>query len=275
MIDARTPSAVDVSVLIIHEGMESHVDRCLASLFLLPAEPSAEVILVSNSAPEYRSGLARTYPDLVIVPTAEPFSVSAYRNRGIAVARGRYVLALDADTTVFEDALAKIVAFMDAHPDAGVAGGQLLTPAGEIQPSGRRFYTWGSMIYRRTPLERLLPDSQVLREYLILDWDRTTEREVDWVGTGFYCMRRSLIDEIGPFDEAFRYGMEEIDWCLRAKLAGYKTYYSPDARITHYEHEGTQPSRRLFTWFGLQHIRSIVHYHNKHGWWRLSARASR
>lgn len=277
---SSAPSTLDVSVLVIHKGMEEHVDRCLASLFEDPgpvrrAKPTAEVILVSNAAADYQASVSGAYPELVLVATDEPFSVSRYRNLGIARARGRYVLALDADTAVFEDTLAAMVAFMDSHPDAGVAGGQLLFPDGGIQPSGRRFYTWGSMIYRRTPLERWFPDSPVLAEYLILDWDRTTEREVDWVGTGFYCMRRSLVDEIGPFDEGYRYGMEEIDWCLRASIVGYRTHFTPEARVTHYEHPGTQPSRRLFTWFGLEHVRSIVRYHNKHGWWRLSAKRRR
>jgi N-acetylglucosaminyl-diphospho-decaprenol L-rhamnosyltransferase len=262
----------DISVIAVHKGMEEHVEALLASLFPLPEAPVAEVILVSDSSEEFRAALARSYPSLVIVPTGEPFGIARYRNLAIERSRGRYVLSLDADVTVFPDTLARTVEFMDGHPDAGCAGGRLLSPDGTTQPSGRRFYTFGSMIFRRTPLGRWFPNGRVMRDYLMLDWDRRDERVVDWVGGGFFVMRRELLDEIGAFDERFTYAMEDIDWCLRVRQAGSKTYYMPEARVVHVPHDAAQPSRRLLSWFGVEHLKAMVRYHHKHGWRRALRR---
>jgi N-acetylglucosaminyl-diphospho-decaprenol L-rhamnosyltransferase len=264
--------APDVSVAIVHKGMEGDVERLLATLFPLPGRPSAEVILVSNSAGEFRAALMQRYPALVIVPTDEPFGMARYRNKAIERARGRYIVHLDADLTVLEDMLDETVRFMDAHPEAGCAGGQQVSPDGVIQPSGRRFYTFGSMLFRRTPLQRWFPQSRVVRDYLMLDWDRTSERAVDWVSGAFFVMRRAMLDEIGAFDERFTYGMEDIDWCMRVRLSGSKTLYMPRARVVHVPH---QSSNRFLSWSWREHLKSTVRYHEKHGWRGAMRRSAR
>lgn len=144
-----------------------------------------------------------------------------------------YVLLLNADTIVLEHALETLVQFMDACPNAGIAGSQLLSPEGTVQGSPFRFPTV------LTELDRGLRLGAISK--LIAPWiaPPKTACSVDWVAGASMILRKAMLDEIGFLDEGLYTYFDDIDICLRASRAGWTTWFVPESKIIHLEGAST------------------------------------
>jgi GT2 family glycosyltransferase len=87
-------------------------------------------------------------------------------------------------------------------------------------------------------------------------------RPVDFVTGACLMVRREILDDVGLLDENFFMYAEEIDWCYRMKLAGWKVYYYPEAKIIHYI---AQSSAQVQNKAYLYRMFSIAAYFHKHG----------
>src|SRR5262249_11747833 len=141
-------------------------------------------------------------------------------NQGIARARGRHVLCLNPDSIVHEGALAIMTGYLDAHPGVGAVGPRLLESDGSLQYSCRRFPgSLTSFLGRYAVLTRLLPGNAATRDYLYLDWDHRSVREVDWLSGACLMVRREVLASVGGFDPEYFLFVEDMDWCRRMQDA--------------------------------------------------------
>ena len=161
-----------------------------------------------------------------------------------------YVLLLNADTIVLEHALDTLVEFMDSHPEVGIAGSQLLWPDGVPQRTPFRFQGILSEFDRGLRLG--------LVSRLVSPWTAVPPRSVacpaEWVSGACIMLRRSMLDQIGLLDEGLYTYFDDIDICLRARRAGWETWYVPESRIIHLEGSSTgvtsqAKKRRPAYWF--------------------------
>jgi N-acetylglucosaminyl-diphospho-decaprenol L-rhamnosyltransferase len=158
---------------------------------------------------------------------------------------------------------------MDAHPQVGALGPQLLNPDGSVQSSRRRFPTLATAFLESTVLQLWFPDNAVLRRYYVLDRPDDEVLEVDWVMGAAILMRREAWDQVGPLDERFFMYSEELDWCRRAEAQGWRVVYLPTAQVVHY---GAQSSEQVKPFQHIQFQRSKVRYFAKHhGPWQAEA----
>ncbi|WP_165250295.1 glycosyltransferase [Paludisphaera soli] len=145
-----------------------------------------------------------------------------------------YVLLLNADTIVEPNAMASLVAFLDAHPRAGIAGSQLLSPEGEIQASPFLFTGIGSELDRGLRLGAL---SRLLCGRLEIDHAKPGRAE--WLAGASLILRSSMLAEIGLLDEGLYTYFDDIDICLRAERAGWEVWYVPESKVVHLEGAST------------------------------------
>lgn len=143
-----------------------------------------------------------------------------------------YVLLLNADTVVLDGALRPLVEFMDSHPRAGIAGSQLLSPEGIVQASPFRFPGIASELDRGL---RLGVVSRLLSRWGVVPPTPSTPARADWVSGASMVLRKSMLDEIGLLDEGLYTYFDDIDLCLRARRAGWETWYVPASRVVHLE----------------------------------------
>jgi GT2 family glycosyltransferase len=143
-----------------------------------------------------------------------------------------YVLLLNADTVVQEGALESLVEFMDHHPRAGIGGSRLLNPDGTIQGSPFRFLGIANEFDRAL---RIGSVSRLLRRWWVVPRAPEEPCAVDWVSGASMILRRTMLDEIGLLDEGFFTYFEDVDLCLRARRAGWQTWYAPESRVVHLE----------------------------------------
>ncbi len=154
-----------------------------------------------------------------------------------------YVLLLNPDTIVLEHALDALVAFMDDHPRAGVAGSLLLSPEGRIQGSPYRFLGIASELDRGL---RLGVVTKLLSRWNVTLPTPDESCVVDWVSGASMILRRTMLDEIGLLDEGLFTYFDDLDICLRAARSGWETWFVPQSRIIHLEgrSSGIGSSRR-------------------------------
>jgi GT2 family glycosyltransferase len=135
----------------------------------------------------------------------------------------------------------------------------MVYPGGAWQPSRRRFPTVRGTIVRRTPLRKAIRQDS----HLHLDEAPPTEPvEADWMLGGFLLLRRSMLEELGGFDDGFRLYGEEIDLQYRALKAGWERWYVPQAVVRH-EHKA-ETDKRFLTRRTLWHWAGIARFVRKH-----------
>lgn len=162
------------------------------------------------------------------------------------------VLLLNPDTIVLEGALETLVAFMDEHPKAGVAGSLLLSPEGEIQASPFRFFGIASELDRGL---RFGLATRFLAPPLVVD--RSKPSRADWVSGASMILRASMLEQIGLLDEGYFTYFDDIDICLRAHRAGWEVWHVPASKVIHLEGASSgiqgapkeRPRRRPAYWF--------------------------
>lgn len=142
----------------------------------------------------------------------------------------QYVLLLNADTIVHQNALRLLLDFMDEHPQVGVAGSRLEFPDGTPQRSAFQFHSAWSEFENGIKLGLV---SRVLRRRIVAPPVPNQACEVDWVGGACVIIRREVFQDIGVLDEGYYTHYEDVDFCFNARKAGWAIWYIPDSRITH------------------------------------------
>ena len=146
----------------------------------------------------------------------------------------RYALLLNPDTVTPPDAFVQMMAFMDAHPEVGVAGPKLVRLDGSLDLACRRgFPTPAASFYHFVKLDKLFPHNPRFGRYNLTYLDPDQLAEVDSVNGAFMLVRVQVIAQVGLLDEDFFFGGEDLDWAFRIKAAGWKVYYNPAVVVQH------------------------------------------
>ena len=165
------------------------------------------------------------YPDIRFLHLARNLGFAAANNVAIGVSRGQYVLLLNPDTIICEDAIVKFVNWMEQHPRVGAAGPLLRQIGGKPQP-----YSFGSAPTPRYLLVRLLAR---LRSRYLHQWHGSKPLLVDWVAGTCLLVRRRALQDVGLLDERFFLYFEDVDWGMRFRRAGWDVMFVPTIAITH------------------------------------------
>jgi N-acetylglucosaminyl-diphospho-decaprenol L-rhamnosyltransferase len=186
----------------------------------------------------------------VSVPEDVEISGQAFRIGGVASVEGarlaalpRYVLVLNPDTLVREGALGEMVRFMDRIPDAGVCGPRLVYGDGRFQHAAYRFPTLAQCFLDFWPLHWRLVESRLNGRYARRLYDVGEPFPIDHPLGAAMLFRREVIEQTSGFDLTYRMYVEEIDWCMRVKRAGWAIYCVPSAEIVHFEGQSTRQVR--------------------------------
>lgn len=246
-----------LSVIIVNYNTGALTKACIESLLSQPLPEKTEIIVVDNaSRDESVSFLRSDFPEVQVVANTENLGLAAGVNKGIGQARGKYYLVLNPDIIALPDAVKKLVAFMEANPKVGIAGGQLISPNGKIQYSCYRFYRPMTILYRRTFLGRSPAGRRDNDRFLMRDFDHKTVKDVDWLMGACLIARASAVRQVGGMDERFFLYFEDVDWCRRFWLAKWRVTYVPVAQFSHYHQRSSEQSSP----FGLLTNRAVRHH---------------
>ncbi len=225
---------MDLSVCILTWNARELLEKALESVLAERDALELEVLVVDNASSDGTSEYVRSnFPQVQLISNRSNRGFAAGNNQALLAASGRYLLLLNPDTVVHPGAFKALLEYMDAHPEAGIAGPKLLNADGSLQYSCRRFPNPVAAAFRNTPLGKLAPDFQPVREYLMQDFSHDEPRAVDWVSGAALLLRRELLCSVGLLSEDYFMYLEDVDYCLRAHKAGWEVHYVPQAVITH------------------------------------------
>jgi GT2 family glycosyltransferase len=212
---------VSVTAVVLNYDGRHLLEVILPSLSRQTYSP-LEVLVVDDAS---RDGsvhyLSEHWPDVRVVSNVSNIGVTAAMNRGIAAASGEYIALLNNDVELEPTWVEEMVAGLERHPDAGTVACKLRDFYKRDRLDGVGDGLTRSMVaYRRGRGE---PDTG--------QFDREEEVLAPTGGAGLY--RATALAEVGPFDESFFAYLEDVDWGLRAQLAGLRSWCIPSAVAYH------------------------------------------
>lgn len=254
MTDASAGRTRRAAVVVDYDA-GSFLADCVHSL---DDEGVAELIVVENGdADAARAtldshGLEKT----PVIATGRNLGYGAGANRGLAaIEHGEHVVVCNPDLVVHAGALDRLESALDDHPEWAIVGPRILTPEGVAYPSARRFPAPSSAAGHAL-LGVLFPNNGFTRRYRTPGLpDRPTE--VDWVSGACLLARRSVLEDVGGFDEGYFMFAEDMDLCWRVGRAGWRVGFEPAAVVTH--HEGVSRRRHPYR-MALAHHRSALRF---------------
>ena len=223
-----------ISVVIVSYNTRDILPNCLQALFEHSKGIDMEVFVVDNNSQDGSADMVKNeYPTVLLMANNQNLGFAAANNQAFPLAKGNYIVLLNPDAYIRPLSIQNSIAFMDKTPDCGLCGGKIISPAGQLEPSARRFPSALSKLLALSGLRGKFPQSAILNYYEFGTFAHDRPQEVDWVPGTFTIVRKKMLDEIGAFDERFYIYYEETDLCMRAKMAGWTIYFIPDAEVTH------------------------------------------
>ena len=203
----------DVSVVIVSYNTADLIEACLHSV-RASAGASLETFVVDNASPDGGAALVRErFPWVRLVENRENRGFGAANNQVLGECTGRYIVLLNPDTEANPEVFRRMVAWMDAHPEVGLAGPTVNNPDGSRQDTVSRTYPG----QKRTAGELSgLPG------------------EIACVMGACQIVRTGLMRELGGFDEDFFLYGEDQDLCLRIRKKGFRIGHVGDAILLHH-----------------------------------------
>ena len=220
-----------LDVVIVAYRCESLLRDCLTSLAEHPARRGMATYVVDNASGDGTADMvAREFPDMELTRLPENRGFAAANNLAIRAARAPNVLVLNPDTRVTARSLDTLVAVLDTRPTVAICGPRLERPDGTFDHAARRsFPTPLSALGHFTGVGRRLGRGN-LAAYRAPE---VTSGPVDAVNGACMLIRRSILDEVGLFDEGYWMYMEDLDLCYRFAQRGWTTWYEPSVRVVH------------------------------------------
>jgi O-antigen biosynthesis protein len=233
---------VQLSVIIVNYNVKYFLEHCLISVLAACKNINAQIIVVDNASKDDSVALLQQkYPEVICIANTENVGFAKANNQGVAIATGQYILFLNPDTIVPEDAFEKCIAKMDTDPTIGGLGVQLIDGKGQYLPESKRgFPDASTAFFKIFGINNLVKKSAYFNNYYMGHLPETQSNYVAVLVGCFMMMPKSLVNKIGAFDtDYFMYG-EDIDLSYKITKAGFKNYYFADTTVIHYKGESTK-----------------------------------
>lgn len=229
------PHMTDLAIVILNYRTPDLTLACLASL-----EPQLDehtrVIVVDNasgdgSADRIEHGIATRGLHAEVLRSPVNGGFAAGMNQGIQAATADGYVLLNSDTIIRPGALAKLRDAMHAHPEAGIIGPALLDEHGGTASS---YFNDPKPLSELLRAARVHPLGKLLHSFEPSIPKTSEPRAVDWLAFACVLIRREVLDKVGALDDGYFMYFEDVDYCRRAREAGFKVLYWPEAEVEHY-----------------------------------------
>ena len=259
---SASSNPVDISVVIVGWNAQHYLDLCLESLAKAPPRRTMEVFVVDNASTDGSVEMIETkYPWVKLIKSSENLGFSRGNNVAIRQCQGRYVALVNPDVIVFPGCLDALADFLDENRKVGNVGPRVLNPDMSMQSTCRRFPTLWNNFCSASGLSNRFRNSQFFAGEHMFYFQHDRTLAVDVIVGCFSFIRRQALDQVGLLDEElFMYG-DDVDWCRRARNAGWQVVFYPGGQAIHDRGKTTAPYPVRFA---VAQQRSVLHYWRKH-----------
>lgn len=223
----------DVSIIIVNYNTFELTSQCLASIYNL-SKASFEIVLVDNGSTECNpEKFLLEFPAIKLIKSVENLGFAKGNNLGIASASGDYILLLNSDTILLNDAITPCLAFLKQHKNVAVTTCRLQFPDGATQHNCQSFPSISKSLVELFRIQKIFPS--IKRKLFGSFFDYASVAYPDWVWGTFFMFRKELLNQLPSAklaDDFFMYG-EDMQWCMEFRKLGFEVSFLPDAKITH------------------------------------------
>jgi GT2 family glycosyltransferase len=247
---------MDLSVIIVNWNTKEYLLHSLESIYSTEGRGGWDLVVVDNGSQDGSiAEVKKRFPGVKLNENKTNLGFSKATNQGMRISSGKYLLLLNPDTQIKEKSVGRLVLFMDGHPEAGIAGPQLLNEDGSKQNSIANFPSLATELLNKSALRWLFP-----KKFPGKERDYSEPIEVDSVIGACMLVRRKAMEQVGLLDEDYFLFFEETDWCFRMKRAGWKIYHIPQAEIYHFQGRSTEKGKKRAE---VEYYRSRYHFFKK------------
>jgi GT2 family glycosyltransferase len=247
---------MDLSIIIVNWNTKDLLLQCLESVYQTIKRVEMEVFVVDNGSMDGSIAAAKgRFPEVKFIQNEINLGFARANNQALSLAKGRYLLLLNPDTQVKKGAMERLISFMDAHPEAGGAGAQLLNSDGSRQNSIANFPSLATELLNKSLLRWFFPSVFPGKER-----NYPEPIEVDSVIGACMVVKRDAIEPVGLLDEGYFLFLEETDWCYRMRRTGWKIYHVPQAEIYHFQGKGVEMEKKKAR---VEYYRSLYRFFKK------------
>lgn len=221
------------------------------------AKTDCEIILVDNgSSDDTCKVISWRYPSVKLLRFEHNLGVSAGRNAGLKISRGRHMMILDNDTIASESAIRSLSVYLEQNPEVGIVAPKLTNLSGTVQSSFKPY-----------------PGICVKLYNMLVGIDRTSDAisvptepiEPFYVIGAAQVFSREVYEAVGGFDERIFYGPEDADFCMAVRAIGKKVVYNPAITIVHDWQRRT--TANPLSSIARKHISALLYFYRKHRRW--------
>lgn len=233
-----------LSIIIVNWNTEDLLRSCLESIYNETKNITYEIFVIDNASSDSSlEFITNQFPQVKLIRNNINSGYAKACNQGIKISKGKYILLLNPDTVILNNALEKLISFADKTPSAGIFGPKLINKDGSLQLSCRIF-------------------PKVFFKSYMLKIENAIAN-VDWLVGACLLIRREVINDVGYIDEDFFMYGEDMDFCYRAKKRGWNCLFYPLSEVLHVGNVSGDKkwgiTRIPKAWYG-----STLKFHKKH-----------
>lgn len=239
---------MQLSIIIINYNTFRLTVNCIQSIQKIVTGLTYEIILVDNASAECDpDNFLKECPGIKLIKSKTNTGFAGGNNIGITHSTGDYILLLNSDTELINNAPKICYDYITTHPGVGMGTCQLLYPDGRVQYNCRKFRTIGWELAELFPFFRLLPKAKQGQMMLHHYFDHLTFMKCDWVWGAFMFFPRSIIQQLPgkKLSEDFFMYCEDTLWCWEFKNLGYEVHFLPEAKVMHIHKGSISKEKRL------------------------------
>ncbi|MFZ4399440.1 MAG: glycosyltransferase family 2 protein [Bacteroidales bacterium] len=219
---------MDISIIIVNYNVKQFVLDCLASIYKNNDSFEIEIIIIDNNSTDGSiMAIKENYPNVTLIENDFNAGFPAANNQGFKIAKGKYIFMLNPDTEITDFALSKLYNYMEANPVIDLIAPMLLNSDMSLQLSVWRYPSLWNIFCEMHYLKFFLGN----KNYIDKDFSLVFEAE-SFSGAAIF-FKKVVFDKIGMLDETM-FWIEDVDFCYRAKQAGLKLIYYPNAKVLHH-----------------------------------------
>ena len=248
---------LDFSVVITTYNSASTLKETLLSIRELEdSESPVDTVVVDNCSTDGSAEIAGNASGVELISTGENLGLARANNIGAARVTGKSILFLNPDAKLKPGTPAAFTEFEKSHPNAALLGPRIIDSAGRWQSSARTYPTLLDVALRRTPLGKLSCSKSRLSKHLFPVPEKTPA-EAEWLSGAALWVTAAGRREVGLMSEKYFLYFEDVQWCMRANMAGMGVWYVPDAVVVHDGRRESSSGLNRALWF---HLMSMIRF---------------
>lgn len=225
-----------LDIILVSYNTAEYTKRAIESVYAETKKTKFNIIMVDNNSSDNSVELINNeFPNVEVIQTGDNLGFAGGVNIGAKASNSEYILLLNPDTVILDNAIDKLMSFAKLHQNSGIWGGITLNNDLSLNLNNARAkLSTKTLLFSALGLSKAFNQSCYFNHDNYGCWDRKSEKDVDVVTGCFFLTPRKLWQELNGLDETFFMYAEEADYCIRAIKKGYQPKITPNANIIHH-----------------------------------------